>query len=632
MKQHWNEHRFSWLILAAVMLALVLLGWFQYRWLDEASRAEQERMRAGLQVAAQNIGESFDRELARAYLSFQIDAATLRDNDWRQFAARYERWRETAPHPDMVAGLLLVEVDQIGGLTLYRFDPALERFEQQSWPANMVDLWRRLELAYRASTTASPAAALPLNPVYEPLPALLVQPTRSWLLSDRETLDINADLIFSDTVLTEPRGFCATCRRGALDAPLFAHMVVLLDENYIREIMLPSLLQRYLPAEAGMDFHALVVSQEDPAHLVYASPSSLTAADGSSGDASVALFSIKYDYLNRLLLDSDFRSLNGTAANTADRVTIGIMGAEPQPNADSGAWRLLLKHRLGSLEAAVAQERNRNLALNTGVLLVLAASVVLLVLTTQRARRLARRQMQFAAAVSHELRTPLAVIRSAGENLADGLVEEPQQARRYGALIRDEGRRLSTMIEHVLEFASVQAGKKTYQFSEVQVEPWIRTALDECKARTSTPIILQLAPDLPPIQGDANALYRSLQNLVSNALKYGDGSRVLVQAALAVGERGPEIRISVRDWGAGIEPADMPHIFEPFYRGHAVAASAVHGSGLGLSLVRHVLEAHGGRISVESAAGAGSCFTLHLPVMASPVGPVAVAEKVMGDG
>jgi signal transduction histidine kinase len=632
MKQHWNEYRFSWLILAAVMPALLVLGWLQYRWLDEASRAEQERVRAGLRVAAQNIGEAFDRELARAYLSFQIDAATLRDNDWRHFAARYDRWRETAPYPDMVAGLLLVEVDQIGGLTLYRFDPALERFEQQHWPADMVDLWRRLELAYRAPTTASPAAALPLDPVYEPLPALLVPPTRSWLLSDRETLDIDADLIFSDAVLTEPRGFCATCRRGALDAPLFAHTVVLLDERYIREIMLPSLLQRYLPAEAGMDFHAVVVSQGNPAHLVYASPSSLTVADGRSGDAGTTLFSIQYEYLNRLLLDNDFRSLSSTAANTANRVTIGIMGAEPQTTADSGAWRLLLKHRMGSLEAAVAQERNRNLVLNTGVLLVLAVSVVLLVLATQRARRLARRQMQFAAAVSHELRTPLAVIRSAGENLADGLVDEPQQARRYGMLIRDEGRRLSTMIEQVLEFASVQAGKKTYQFSELQLESLIRTALDECTVQTNTPIILELASDLPPVQGDANALRRSLQNLVSNALKYGDGSRVAVQARPASGERGAEIRISVRDWGAGIDAVDLPHIFEPFYRGRAVAASAVHGSGLGLSLVRHVIEAHGGRISVESTAGAGSCFIMHLPVAINPAGPVAMGEGVMGDG
>jgi len=630
MREHWNEHRFSWLILATVMPALLMLGWLQYRWLDEASRAEQERVRAGLRVAAQNIGEAFDRELARAYLSFQIDAATLRDHDWRHFAARYERWRETAPYPDMVAGLLLVKVDQIGGLTLYRFDPALERFEQQRWPADMIDLRRRLELAHRAPTTAGPATVLPLAPVYAPLPALLVSPTRSWLLSDREALDIDADLIFSDAVLTGPRGFCATCRRTALDAPLFAHTVVLLDENYIREMMLPSLLQRYLPAEAGMDFHVLVVSQENSARLVYASPSSLTAADGRSGDAATTLFSIQYEYLNRLLLDNDFRSLHGTAAKNANRVTIGIMGAEPPPDADSGAWRLLLKHRLGSLEAAVAQERNRNLALNTGVLLVLAASVVLLVLTTQRARQLARRQMQFAAAVSHELRTPLTVIRSAGENLADGLVEEPQQARRYGALIRDEGRRLSTMIEQVLEFASVQAGKKTYQFAELWVEPLIRAALDECKAQTNTPITLELAPDLPPIRGDANALRRSLHNLVSNALKYGDGSRVVVQAALASAERRAEIRISVRDWGAGIAAADLPHLFEPFYRGRAVAASAVHGSGLGLSLVQHVLEAHGGRIGVESAVGAGSCFTMYVPVAMSAAG--SVGAGVMGDG
>jgi two-component system OmpR family sensor kinase len=107
---------------------------------------------------------------------------------------------------------------------------------------------------------------------------------------------------------------------------------------------------------------------------------------------------------------------------------------------------------------------------------------------------------------------------------------------------------------------------------------------------------------------------RALQNLIRNAIKYGgEQGWVGVQAQSQAGRRGPEVYVTVRDTGMGIAPEDLPHIFEPFYRSRDAVAAQIHGSGLGLSLVRQVVEAHGGRVSVQSAPGNGSAFTIYLP-------------------
>jgi signal transduction histidine kinase len=227
--------------------------------------------------------------------------------------------------------------------------------------------------------------------------------------------------------------------------------------------------------------------------------------------------------------------------------------------------------------------------------------------------------MEFVSAVSHEFRTPLSVICSAGENLADGVIDSNSQTKKYGELIRNEGRRLSEMVEQVLEFAGARSGRQGIQLRPVEIRSVIEDALTSYQ-----PVIEEkgyiveqkIESDLPLVAADGAALRRSLQNLLSNAMKYESEHRWIgIRAQSATNATGGEVQVIVEDHGIGIDSDEASHIFEPFYRGRDVVESQIHGNGLGLSLVKQVIEAHHGTVSVVSVKGEGSTFTLHLPVI-----------------
>jgi signal transduction histidine kinase len=279
-----------------------------------------------------------------------------------------------------------------------------------------------------------------------------------------------------------------------------------------------------------------------------------------------------------------------------------------------GRWLLNVRHADGSLETFVAGARYRNLAVSFGILLLLAASVAFVFLSARRAQTLAQRQMDFVSAVSHEFRTPLAVIYSAGENLSDGVVETGGQTARYGNLIKREGKKLTGMVEQILEFAGARSGRKKYDLRETDVSAVIENALDECQsliAESGFTVEKEIAPNLPKISADSNALSHAVQNLIANAVKYGNGHRWMKVSAQRSGGR--LVKIAVEDRGIGISAKDAANIFTPFYRAKSVVDAQIHGNGLGLSLVKQTVEAHGGKVSVESQPEKGSRFTIELP-------------------
>jgi signal transduction histidine kinase len=611
-------------VLAAALIALLILAVMQYYWVGQVSAGDLERRQASLRVSAQRMSEDFNRELARAYLSLQMDAGTLRDKNWSHYATRYNHWRSTAPFPRIVKDVYLVEINQIGRVGLSRYQSEHHSFDTISWNYEMLPLRRRFEQTYRQIFEHGDNLRVAVDPVDASFPALLVPVSRPWLLSNQQDLGINADLLFSDLLFPGSYMRCARCPPEMFDTPLLAHIIVALDRDYIANTMLPALVSRYFPGDSGLDYNVAVLDQADPTKAIYRSDPRLEPAVFDTGDATASLFELSYADLNALMLTSDVQAENRPTGAQGDRIVIGVLGRSTDDisstsQAERGHWRLVLKHREGSLDAAVANLRTRNLLLSFGILLLLGGSTAMLLISTRRAQLLARQQIEFASAVSHELRTPLAVICSAGENLADGLVHDPQKARQYGAVIYGEGRRLTDMVEQVLTFAGAQSGRSQYVLQHTEVVPVIESAIQAMQHQLREggyTLDLTVASGLAPIKADSIALKRSLQNLLSNAIKYGGEARWIgVDVALVPSEHGADLLIGVADHGPGIDPDDLPHIFEPFYRGRAAVTMQAHGSGLGLSLVKNAVEAHGGRISVESQPGRGTCFTLRLPAV-----------------
>jgi two-component system phosphate regulon sensor histidine kinase PhoR len=277
---------------------------------------------------------------------------------------------------------------------------------------------------------------------------------------------------------------------------------------------------------------------------------------------------------------------------------------------------LVLQHRTGPLEAAITKVWRSNLIIGGVILLLLAASTVLVVVASQQAQNLAGLQMDFVTSVSHELRTPLAAILSAGQNMTDGFV--PNLAL-YGTLITTQSRQLMDLVDQILLFASVRAGKLAYSLHRVQLVGVLEDVRKNlAPVSDQAGFTLDFRPPQPTVWvlGDPKAIARCLQNLIGNAMKYSGQSRwigVFADECQSNG-RGHEVRISVQDRGVGINAEELNQVFKPFYRSPEVVAAQINGTGLGLSVAKHIAESMGGRISVTSEVGVGSNFTLHLPI------------------
>jgi signal transduction histidine kinase len=257
----------------------------------------------------------------------------------------------------------------------------------------------------------------------------------------------------------------------------------------------------------------------------------------------------------------------------------------------------------------------RNLTLSLGVLGILAASLALILIASAREQRMARQQLEFVASVSHELRTPLAVIRSAGENLADGVVSG-EQVTQYGALIRNEGRRLSDMVERVMDFAGMTSGTLIRSSRPTDVKPLVHATLADLQAEAAARQVglhMRAATTLPLVDADADALRSALQNVVGNAIKYSNAGGEIEVDVVATDKT---LRICVSDRGLGIDANDLPHVFKPFYRGRRAVDAQIRGSGVGLSVVQKIVQAHGGEVRVAARGGGGTVVTIDLPAMA----------------
>ncbi len=276
--------------------------------------------------------------------------------------------------------------------------------------------------------------------------------------------------------------------------------------------------------------------------------------------------------------------------------------------------QLFLRYKERTIEQDVRRWEMGTLALIGFIDLMLGAGLFLIYSNVQREIHLSRLKSDFVANVSHELKTPLALIRLFAETLELGRVQSEDKARQYYRLINKESQRLTQLINNILDFSRIEAGRKEYRFAPTDVGRIVNEVVDAYRfqiEQNGFDLEVRVAEDLPEVSADKEALGQALLNLVNNAFKYSRDGKYL---RLDVTRRGDEVRVAVTDRGIGISKAEHKKIFEKFYRAEDSLVHETKGSGLGLPLVRHIMEAHGGAVEVESTPGKGSTFTLVLPV------------------
>jgi signal transduction histidine kinase len=565
VQMKWSKRSVMELAAILGMVSVVCtLAVLQYRWTAQIGRSEQQRLKGTLTTDVRGFAQEFSYDFERLCETHEVDPQGQADNLEARVIRQHEEWMRIASRPDLLAGLMIWKTGAPHP-TLEALEPNGKRFVDLAWPRQLGSLQQYLQEQARQinARQIGDREALYYPWTFQGETPALIRP-----IFQVEAPDGNVQL----------RGF----------------LILELDMEFLQQQYVPDLVVRHFGELGLTSFHVEVRTNKAPYGTIYTSNANLNLSTAAP-DAQLNLFD--------------------AVAEEARR-----RGHAPlQMAGDGEQWQLVVRDPAGSVDVDVAQWRRRNLAISFGLLGLLAGTTVLLFSVARRAERLAKLQMEFVAGVSHELCTPLAVINSAAENIVDGVVEGPAQVREYGAMIREQGRRLERLVDEVLLFAAGRFGKSGYDLRSTEIAPLLEQTLagSETMLRDAGfTFDKEIAPELPFVTADAEALSKCVENLVSNAMKYSGGSRwIRLRAAYSARGASPEVRISVEDKGMGISAADLPHVFEPFFRGQGAREGQIRGVGLGLYLVKRMMEAMGGGVTVSSKLSQGSVFTLHLPVL-----------------
>jgi signal transduction histidine kinase len=287
-----------------------------------------------------------------------------------------------------------------------------------------------------------------------------------------------------------------------------------------------------------------------------------------------------------------------------------------------------IKYQGVSVEALGVTWMHRSFLILGILSLMIIGGLVLTKHMVSKEMAVARLKSDFVSNVSHELRTPLALIRLYAETLELGRITTREKKHQYYRIIRKESERLTALINNILDFSRIEAGRKEYEFRETDIADLVRNTLDSYRYQIEQQgfaLEESIDPDLPAVRVDREAIARALVNLVNNALKYSKDEKYL---GVKLYRDNGSVKLEVADHGIGIARRDQTKIFEKFYRAGDPLVHNTKGSGLGLSLVRHITEAHGGEIEVESSLGTGSKFIVSLPLVAAPPPQVSNSNTV----
>lgn len=604
-----------------MVVLLATVAFLQYRWTNESSRADEMRIGAELESSMMKWQTDLYGEFSAICTAIQVGPDSGARDTWNDYLERYVEWNYALPHeslpyiyrnPDLVGEIYIWETNQQPKPRLLWLNLTTRKIEPIAPLPEFSTLLPRLQ-----SNSASLSVAL-----------------RTWKrpgASSGESVAADTSAPAIDPGTNTLTGWQFDENIPAIVHPIFHHgaeralsssspvdwIIITLDMNILQKRVLPELSTRYFGGLNGLDYRVAVVRTGTSSATIYSSDPGFGVGQLNAADSTMNIFgfspperiprgALRPAPYSPSLRSADWRSL--TAPAWFPVIQYG-------PTTDS--WSLALQHRAGPWQSAISRVRRNNLAVSAMVLLLLGLSIAVLTFAGYRAQSFAKLQMDFVASVSHELRTPLTALFSAGENIKDGVIRGKSDLTEYGSIVTSQSRKLMHHVDRILLFASIRSGKDHYTLRPLEVSAILNTVRRNlCALLAEESSILEEAvePDLPCVLGDMFAACGCLENLITNAAKYGGADRrILLSATLHNLEDGRrEVAISVEDHGLGIAASELKHIFEPFYRTREATAAQIHGTGLGLSLAKHLAEAMGGSLTVVSQPGAGSIFTLHM--------------------
>ncbi|MFB3904972.1 MAG: sensor histidine kinase [Acidobacteriota bacterium] len=579
---HWTYCRgFPTCTLVASVSLFVLAGVFLHRGINRVIEADRLQQRAFLDAAVQSLKGEFSRTIFEVVSALRPSLLVKPHTDLEGHVCEtLVQWQRTSDRARVIKSISLGTIKEDGTTSFRSLAYERTQFEDAEWPAELAAYRDAIHLGRQRGGAFGFRPIIPCvnaNPV-------LVFPL---VLAGHPPIPAAGPRADGSESSQIPLRFVAWC-------------FLELDSHFLRTELLPSLIERQL-RRPGLSQYRVAVVAGDPPRVLFSTAPGVELSSLEPPDARMNLFSVQPPFpLSRRPALASPRQLD--PGNTGR---------------DCSDWVLIVQHEAGSLDAAMQSVARRNQAIGFGMLILLAGSTVLSAVSAQRARAVAQQRMEFVAGVTHEFRTPLTVLRSAGFNLTQRLADDSRQVRRYGELIQAESRKLSIMVEQVLSCAQIQSGRGRYDLKPLDVSKVVAQVLSDYKltfesGRWEVQEEIEEAPAL--VRGDEQAIQNAVKNLLDNALRYAAGGRWLL-----VGVRGiqDEVQVIVQDRGPGVDPGDIPHLFEPFYRGKGVVTSGISGAGLGLSLVHEYLRVHGGRVTVDRPTGGGARFTLHFPALDS---------------
>jgi signal transduction histidine kinase len=614
-----KQHAGLGAVLILTAAAIIGLAVLQYRWNRNASEATGVRLADALQLSMVNWHLDLFRNLSEVCLTVRMVGEFSPENDVNAFADRFAEWRAIARYPDLVANVFVVEGTSADAAPrIFQLDSAGGVFAEVDRPAALATLTAGLPGALSTDASAPTIPDRQLTESFYNIGAAL----RDWRFEPAVPALIRPLDVDSGGSPT------AAGQTGARQ-----WLVIQLDEQVLRDRILPDLAHRYFQGTDGLDYEVAVVSGVPTRRVIYSSDPGFGEQEVLDADGRMDLFGRTSGQPSGAPISIFHRTTETRGPTAAVGISWFPLLRETPPADD---WQLVVRHRRGGpLGAFVADMERRGLALSFGALFLLVVSLSMLVVASVRAQRLARLQMDFVTAVSHELRTPLTIIGSAADNIANGVIDNPRQLKEYGSVIGEETSRLSGLVERVLLFAATRDGQQRYvmqSLSPAELVDAVLASTEGLVRAAQFTVERDVPPALPLVVGDRMAVGQCLENLVTNAIKYSRGERWIGIGARLVraDNEDAQVQISVSDRGMGIAAADLPHIFEPFYRSPLVRRSQIHGTGLGLALAKQVAESMGATLTVLSERGRGSTFTLSLRCASSAA--VAGAFADLGAG